>query len=180
MKMQRPARPFPPRLSVPLIAWLVAGCVEIEPEPEPELATAEASCGACVSPPLVDWTRGGADPEELFPRDVRHLQVLVMPADDRSFIAWGVGGGEVLWLYRVQMGDRDNILAAIAGAATVHNDASLGSSVGVAGSFRGNPPAPPGPPGQPPFSPEVVAIVVESAAAHEQVNEQTYEQLSGL
>ena len=178
--MQRPARPLPLHACVPLVIALAsAGCVATEAGPE--LTTAESSCGACVSPPIVNWVRGGSDPDQLFPRDVHHLHVLVTPAeDDRSFFAWGVGGGEVLWLYRVQMGDKENILGAIAGATLAHNDAGLLAFFSVAGYFKGDPPPPPHPAGEPPFSPEYVRIVVDSGGQHEELNQQTLDQLSGL
>lgn len=180
--MQRPTRwprLFPLRNSLVAVG-LAAGCVSVDPTPE--LTVAEASCGPCISPPLVDWVRGGADPDELFPRDVHHLHVQLMPADERSFFAWGVGGGEALWVYRVQLGDRDNILGAIAGAAAAHHDAALGAFMSVAGKHKGDPPVPhpSDPVGDPPFAPEVVRVVVDAGTAHEQINQQTFDQLAGL
>jgi hypothetical protein len=176
--MQRPATPFPLHLCVSLGAALLAGCVA--PEAEPTLATAEAACGDCVSPPLVDWVRGGADADELFPRDVHHLHVLLMPSDDRSFLAFGTGGGEALWLYRVPMGDGSNLLGAIAGAAAAHHDAGLTAFFSAQGGIKGPPPPPPHPVGEPPFSPQFVGVVVDSGVANEQQTEQTFDQLSGL
>ncbi len=174
-----PARLFSLRSCLPLVIALATGCVTADPEPA--LTTTEASCGPCLSPPLVDWVRGDGDPEHLFPRDVHHLHVMLMPADDRSFFATGVGGGEVLWVYRVQMGDHPNILGAIAGATMAHHDAALGAFFSVAGAHKGDPPVPtPGGPGQPAFAPDVVGVLVDSGGEHEQVNEQTFDQLFGL
>ncbi|HWM88241.1 MAG TPA: hypothetical protein VNO33_20445 [Kofleriaceae bacterium] len=178
--MHRP-RLFSHRSCLPLVIALAsAGCVATEAEPE--LTTAESACRACVSPPLVNWVRGGSDPDHLFPRDVEHLHVLLTPAeDDRSFFAWGVGGGEALWLYRVQMGDKENLDGAIAGAAMAHHDAGLRSVVSSGGYWKGEPrPPAPGPIGDPPFSPEFVGIVVDSAAQYEQLTTDTLDQLTGL
>jgi len=174
--MQRTARPFP--LHLPLAVALTAGCVAVEKEPE--LTTAESACGDCVSPPIVDWVRGRSDPEELFPRDVHHLNVLLMPSDGRSFLAFGTGDGEALWLYRVQMADGSNLLGAIAGAAMAHHDAGLAAFFSVQGGFKGPPPPPPHPYGEPPFSPEFVGVVVDSGREHGEITEQTFDQLSGL
>jgi hypothetical protein len=178
--MQRPSRHVALHLCVPLVLALAAGCA-ITGDPEPELTTAEASCGACESPPLVDWRRGGADPDELFPRDIRHLHVQMTPAeDDRSFFAWGVGGGQALWLYRVQMGDYSNIAAAIDGAIMAHENGGLITSSSGAGALKGGGPGPAGPVGEPPFSNEFVRVIVDAATVHEQVSDQTLEQLSAL
>jgi hypothetical protein len=38
----------------------------------------------------------------------------------------------------------------------------------------------PGGPGHPAFAPEVVRVIVDSGSEHEQVNEQTFDQLFGL
>jgi hypothetical protein len=180
--MQRPARPFRLRLCVPLAMALVAGCVTVEDQPE--LTTAEAACGACASPPLVDWVRGGPGADELFPRDVQHLNVLFLPSDDRSFLAFGTGGGEALWLYRVPMGESSNLLAAIASAAEANAEAGLLAFFSVQGHRKGPPPPPPHPIGDPPFvppfSPEFVNVVVESGIENEQQTQQVFEQLSGL
>lgn len=178
--MQRMARPSSFRLCVPLAIALIAGCVAVEDEPT--LATAESVCGACTSPPLVNWVRGAANPEELYPRDVRHLHVQLIPADNRSFFAFGVGGGEALWVFRVQMGDQSNIMGAIAGAVAAHHDAGLGAFMSGAGATKGDPPHPgPGNPvGEPPFSPEFIGVVVEAAVAHEQTTQQTFDQLYGM
>lgn len=176
--MQRPARSIPLRLWFPLAVALIAGCVTVEDEPT--LTTAEAACGACVSPPLVNWVRGGPGADELFPRDLEHLQVLLTPADDRSFFALGVGDRQALWLYRVPMGDQSNLMGAIAGAAAAHHEAGLTATIGVQGGIKGPPPKGPHPVGDPPFSAEFIGVVVEAAVTHEEVTEQMFEQLGSL
>lgn len=173
--MQRPARSTPFRSCVPLAVALLAGCVTVEDQPE--LTAAESACGDCVAPPVVDWVRGAADPDELFPRDVRHLHVHLMRGDGRSFFALGTGGGDALWLYRVQMADQSNLLGAIAGAAAAHHDAGLTAFFSVVGGFHGPPPPPQDPGGEPPIPTEVVGIVVDSGASHEEIVKQTFDQL---
>ena len=174
--MQRLVRSTTLRLCFPLAMALAAGCVTVEDQPE--LATVESGCGDCLPPPVVDWVPGAADPDELFPRDLRYLHVQLSGGDERHFFALGVGGGQALWLYRVQMADQSNILGAIAGAADAHHRAGLLAAYGVVGGWHGPPPPPTDPGGDPPFRPEMISLIIDAVVVYEQQTQQLFDQLS--
>jgi hypothetical protein len=163
----------------------LASCIAVEDLPDPdEVAigadSAEVRCSPCVVPPIVDWVPGRVGPRDLFPVGLTHLHTLITQADSaRSFYAWGVGAGRVLWIYRVPRGSSGSF-AGVLTQGWMEAEAGGGGSHSMIGSISAPPPKGPPLPGQPPFSNAYVSAVLTSAQLHREATDDILIELGGL
>jgi hypothetical protein len=157
------------------IALLLSSCAMVEEEPELE------SSAALVLPSIVDWTPGRITPRNLFPDHVTHLHVLMTRGDrDRTFFAWGIGDGQVLWIVRVPLTYGGDLMDKMQDAFEIRETPGSNASHVIAGSVSAPPPRHPPLPGQPDFSTAYVTRVRDAANLQGDVTGDLLDDLAGL
>jgi hypothetical protein len=142
---------------------LVAACTQLDPDPGVTSTARRSSL-----PAVEDWVPGRVDPATLFPSTVAHLHVALVRAPAGATYGWGITGGRVLWIFRIQGSDTGDFLAEINTAFELRQKVyGLDPTISVAGTVRGGGPVPPTPPG-PEFPDGYVRVLVDSAQTHEQ------------
>jgi hypothetical protein len=131
-------------------------------------------------PDVEPWVHGQGNPKVLFPETAEHLHTAMIPADERTIYAWGISSGEVLWIYRVDDKDTDDLAAALTTAWKESEVPGSGRSHSVAGVVKPKgDPGDPGPPGEP-FSAEYIRIVLVSAQQHQDATQAMLADLNEL
>ena len=141
------------------ILLALAGCIDQAPEP--------ASAAARITiPAVVDYIPGRIPAGTLFPAGVDHLQVIYTPGQVGVAYAWGIAGGQILWIYRVSDSDAARFPAEATSSWLDTEALDARASFGGAGTVKGEIPKPPTPPGQPEFSLAYAELVVAAAQVH--------------